>query len=880
MNKKKVVNSLSIIGKLPTLSIPGAGAQLLAQEGISLAASEINEIAEAIPKVAVILKEQSDMVISNVKEIIEEYDPAAQIYGDWKHDQVLVATILVHNWVQKYPGQYGQGDQDSIRNGLVNYLRAVEQWALTNVAFLEHFFVSLDNRVRELERKPENQDDQQKKTVRTVKSDNDSYRKSYHSPLFLEAAENKVRLEDVYVRPRVNSWSYLQKSETDLELMSFVQDYCKNSVEQKVLYLYGKPGSGKSAWVSFLSEELKSICNDRKYYLIRLRNMTNAQINQTSPIDGLLDYMNALADDLKNAVLVLDGLDEICALYHNSNMHLYLAKLTQALSEIDGLQTIITTRPGYISLDKKMQKAFLIMELQNWKESDFQYWADRYVQIHPEIQDIIEKNTAHLVEDASRDQKKTMFSVPILFYMANAKGLLIENYSSVCELYDAVFSNVLEEHSYDPSVHRNMDEIIHPDLARQICREIAFSMFRNGRLYFTSQDDPYLAPDEVSDAIEQAFSLTEGSAQELSQEDKERIKKIYTLTFFYNTSNQGANAVEFAHKSIAEYFIAEKIAEMLAHMNLKHPNMETIAEAFRNCFGYNYITTEICLFLNEKIRQQEKELASLKKYLEASFLQLVYSELLWRPVADREMMSYLDRPSIILRSVLLLMEYLDCKTEDITGSEAEKDYFNSMVGNIARIKLSDKKFGIGIPLSLNGFRMIHGQFQNGDFAEAHLSGTYLESADFEEAKLADASFYQASLTATGFMDAELIGADISDLADSSGADFTGANMSCCTIENNTFINCSFENADLSNATIYGCTFDEECNLYNTNFYDANVSQCDISKVDISDIVFEDLEAEEAFGEVKIVWSKITLTQEQMDDLSGKGVVVEDAILVE
>lgn len=711
-------------------------------------------------------------------------------------------------------------------------------------------------------------------------SDVTRYQEAFKKSLFLENGENKASVRDVFIEPRIKQNSLNIKILQSLKPFLDSTDYA-----QRVMFIYGSPGSGKSTFVSFLSTN--PLCMDIPFHFVCLRNMTEAQINDDSPLEGVLKYIHGQFEDLFNSVLVLDGLDEICALYSQSNMCTYLGKLYEEGTKIQGLKIIITSRPGYFSLNEKLKNFFSIVELTNWEKDDLYEWRDKYTKVHPESIEVITKNIQHLLTDAELDKKKTMFSVPILFYMANAKNLLIENYGTVCALYDAVFSNVLDERLYDPTLNRNMDATISPKLARQICREIAYSMFKYGRLGFLSLNDPYLIPQEVSDAIELAVKKVGDTEKILSASDKNRIKEMFTLTFFYNINDDSKNAVEFAHKSIAEYFIAEKITEILVNTSSALTNSDDTSVSYRSkllasalisCFGYTSISEEICIFLNEKLRQKDAELISLKENLEQSFYSIIKSESLLDKPQDAEGLAYFDRASIMLRSMLLLIEYLNCHVDKQRATEISIDYYSHFLANVARIQLYNKNFGIPLTLHLNGFDLAEGKFKNCDFSEAHLSGSNLTSASFEDSVLNDVSFYGSNLTNCDLSGAKLQNAYFVQLTGIDGAELTEAKMNYATIESVVFTRCSFEDADLSNATFTDCSFDEKSSIERATLYSTQFQNVDISKMIIEEIYF-DSENEDDEGEA--IWENVKMTKSQYEMLSNmEGIQLITPIIID
>lgn len=510
-----------------------------------------------------------------------------------------------------------------------------------------------------------------------VYADNKIYDEAFLEPLFLEAAVNdgkKALLRDVYMPAKYKVRTETGEKRIDISemLSSFFNHRSSFTIQQDskfpaiafrifAIMIMGKPGSGKSSFVSYLSSILPTIIPQRSYYIIRLRNMLKAQVNSVDPIQGLLEYMQTDMSMLKDSVLILDGLDEICAMYNRTDFHEYLKKLLQNLSTVQGLQLVITSRTGYFRIDNAIEHFCLVIHIENWDNKDLDQWSDKYAAFHMGLREIISRNAAHLKEEKYSD-KKAIFAVPILFYMANARGELLCNHKSVCSVYDAVLTEVAGERHYDGASFLATGELIPPELARQICLEIAFAMFRNGRLNLEDQTDPYLAPDEVEIALADAIRGSNSSIQSLDEVSKKKIKDFYALTFYYSKNNVDINAVEFAHKTIAEYFAAEKILEILFKAS-ELTTEDDFCRILSECFGYAPITTDIFLFIYEKIKIKEgsPEINAVRMILEKHFLNSVIDGSLF--IAPKKYFSaihYIDRISVMVKSVLLLYEYLEC----------------------------------------------------------------------------------------------------------------------------------------------------------------------------------------------------------------------------
>lgn len=712
-------------------------------------------------------------------------------------------------------------------------------------------------------------------------ADNSDYQKSFCASLFLEAGINdgkEAQLKDVYVpaKYKVNLLGKEKRIDFATMLISFFnkretfrwqQDDSCSPVSDRIfaIMIMGKPGSGKSSFVSYLSTLLPDAIGPRPLFIIRLRNMQRSQINADDPIQGLLDYMETDRNGLVNSVVILDGLDEVCALYQKTDFHIYLKKLLHHLSTIRGLQLLITSRTGYFRVDSAMENFCLTLHIEDWDNDDLDLWSEKYKAIHPCRQRVIESNNLHLKEEKYSD-KKAIFAVPILFYMANARGKLLSEHQSICSVYDAVLSEVSDERHYDVASYISVHELIPGELARQICIEIAFSMFRTGRLNYNPSipNDPYLYPEEVDAALLAAIQRCNSAALSLSAEEKQKIKNTYALTFYYNEAHAEHNAVEFAHKTIAEYFASEKMWEIMC--SLSDETDETpLCDALAECFGYAPVTADILLFLKGRItiEKDTKKIARIKRLLEKHFLcSVLDGKIFSQPQNYPSDLHYMDRVSIMVRSVLMLFEYLDCQPP--RPSEEQQHMFNNVIASVARMATIRFQHRSLLPLALNGFNLSNGDFTACELSEAHLAGADLTHAIFTDANLTDGQLSECIMTTTDFSGANLAGADLTNIKNAHAVEFTEAAIQGADFSESFFVDASFEHADMQETILENCTFGAGCNLNEANMYMVIMDGADISKASIEGTVFKDEENEE---DEPFTISGLTLTQQQYDYIS-------------
>ena len=694
--------------------------------------------------------------------------------------------------------------------------------------------------------------------------DTDDYLKSYVEPLFMESqiGDGKTALlKDVYIPAEYKDGSDRVSVES-LLWKFFKEDFLP--VRNIGVMIMGQPGSGKSSFVSYIATRLQEKMPTRTCYIIRLRNMKKSQINAEDPIQGLLDYLRIEEAKLDSAILILDGLDEICALYQNTDFQIYLSRLLQNCSTIKNLRLVITSRTGYFSVDSHISNYLRIVQIENWKDKDLDRWSKLYAEIHPSLQEIIAENNAHLKEEKYSD-KKDIFAVPILFYMANARGELLSNHRSICSVYDAVLTEVTDERHYDPTCYNATHDYISPQLARQICIEIAFGMFRCGRLNYI-QGDPFLEPAEVELALSDAMETCKEELTNLDANSKRRIKDTYALTFYYNKKNSKKNAVEFAHRTIAEYFTSEKIMQILSSVS-NGIDEDELCKILAECFGYAPVTTDVFRFLREKIKTKEKdyEIKRLKKALERHFLNVsINGKLFTAPDKYYNDMHCLDRIPVMLKSVLTLFEYLDCCPP--SPNPQEKTMFNNLIASAARCEAVNAQHNSLMPFALNGFDLSDGHFTGCDFTEAHFSGTNLTHSDFSDSSAVDGQFSQCIIDLADFSGANLSGADFTEIEDAKGVEFTQATMQGSDFTSSHFIDTSFDEAEMQEAIMDECVFGKGCHFYNACLYEVHLDEADISMADISEVVFADEDNEEDDEQETMEINNLTLNQEQYDML--------------
>ena len=649
--------------------------------------------------------------------------------------------------------------------------------------------------------------------------DTEKYKKFFNKKLFLETTSD-IKLSDIYIKPKCNS--LFNEQNQPLDLFDYIRGFISHkytdydfSTYYKVLFIFGKPGVGKSSFVSYIANNKSSL--GKNLYIVRLRDIPHKFILEQTPLTSISNYLNCKHMDLRNSTLILDGLDEISAIY-NRNFIRYIKDLIQECGN-ENIKSIITTRDGYFDFENELQHFAYRVDISLWNEDDFIDWKSIYIQYHPELETTINSNINTLL---THESLKKIFAVPILFYMANAKNILIEKHQTINSLYDEIFKDVFNNRKHDPTLSNNLDDLIGKKLARQIAKEIAFSMHMTGQLIYSNENDPYIGPQNVDEALNRAYNICDdigGDNRKLTDSDKRKIGELYALTFYYEKSFSDYSAVEFAHKTIAEYFIADKIVEMLFQINNLNPT--EITKVLFDCFCCKPVTPIIFEFIREKIIKKKGsiEYNNLKNNLSKYFIEncIIGTAFIPNGCDYYKSTNIFNILPSIFKSTLKVLFDLDFNACDIDLDADQIKSFCIIVDDIAKIEEPSKDYKIHIPFYLNTFDLTNGFFSESNFDESEFVKAVLAGTQFINCNMESANFSEANLDAAVFEDCEL---------------------SYCYFTDGSYFNTKFENCNL-NSSIFKQTVLNDVEFSNCYFQETDFTKCVLNNVNFSNSEFAD-----------------------------------------
>ena len=403
----------------------------------------------------------------------------------------------------------------------------------------------------------------------------DEYKDFFHNELFLENRmpdKERVHLKDVYIPNtfRILDFPFANSNKDYDDLLQFIEDFLKSKLNTEkyntkysndpkfinVLFIKGLPGSGKSSLFYFLANKKAydpSFFPNHRFYFIKLISVYNAlnrKLSIDNPLDDIEQYLGPTHSINKKTVIILDGLDEICVA-KDLDIQVYCNNLIDSATSRN-LKIIITTRLNYINISHTDNKNVFNVQLVNLSVDQLEQWSDKYFSIHHLLIDERKraKKNIDYMKKHPQDLLVDIFAVPLLFYMIVVTKIDISRVKNIGELYDNVFAE-LQTRNYDEADEDIMQKPriskkIPVKLARTIAVEISYKMYETNQLLLKTH----------SNELMEALNTAESTIYDIKEEDKKDIERLFPMTFYYKDS---VDVVEFAHKSIMEFFAAEKL---------------------------------------------------------------------------------------------------------------------------------------------------------------------------------------------------------------------------------------------------------------------------------------------------------------------------------
>lgn len=638
----------------------------------------------------------------------------------------------------------------------------------------------------------------------TMNDTQSAFVKNFEKTLFWSSSEQNS-LKNLYI---YNSYTFKSNSEVHDDLEELIEaavngkayDFLINrknaqrDLRLHVLLITGAPGCGKTSLISKIAYKY---ADKRKTYFVNMANMDS----QSLSVNTLAEKLKLHPHQLKNSVLILDSLDE--AIKHSENSNDVLESLCEEFKE-NGIFALITCRTNLIN-SGDLRHCFEI-SLEPFGDAKAFQWLENYQKMNPNFH--LSKWKAAINR---LDKKiKNVLLIPLILNICVSYDIDISTLKNLGQLYDILFDPVNGQIAIP--AHREKTNLSDKDwkLLRGKVSDIAVKMFRENSI----------------------------TADSIVQDDFPNLYRHFGLDFYVDKT---ADDIRFAHSSIWQYFVAERIYKNLIILRSKDNVQSFIDNMTQILIPSKTLDNMILTFIRHFAERDA-----------------------WKPAtADvyKDILLHIPEYNIIVEGNSL--EWIACIWREFFKifSFVFKTYHPTIMDTLFKELSSDENQEILVQCSnltktspimvLTNYSLKNCTFNRINFANAYLKvcplrNSVLKSANFSLTNMGGAyadhcildgsSFVRAYLDTTQFQHSSLIGCDFTR------ARLNGADLSFADISYSDLRNATINKIILNGTKVYNCKISLEhvgeifnlalirCN--NIHVYDKNnqeLSEAEIEK---------------------------------------------------
>lgn len=399
--------------------------------------------------------------------------------------------------------------------------------------------------------------------------------------LYPKLVFNDVPLAKIYVVPHITFWKHSISTDSSKgfssipscsDLHQFTKHFDSNELEthykeikfpsSQMLILLGAPGQGKTSFCKRVLHDLLSEQEntDRNIYYLKLRDIDNTKFLE-SPFSYLIENKilpQTIAKDLEKALIILDGLDE---LYLHNGGHLsqvdtFIDTLLNQLNKTryKNAKIILTSRFGYLSLNKfHAENNLIIASIDTFNEDQQIEWLIKYQSAAPDKKISLTPDKIKEIHTEILFQKplvhfKELFEQPVLLHLFVLSGLEVNTQTKRTQIYNQLFEK-LSHRSWEQDPFNALKRIRSREL-KEVSKAIAFEMYKNNKAFLNKT-----ALNNIP-AVQDFYEKIEITA---IQQKKELYRYLFIAFYWQKKTKEESEVLEFLHKSLQEYLIAEKI---------------------------------------------------------------------------------------------------------------------------------------------------------------------------------------------------------------------------------------------------------------------------------------------------------------------------------
>lgn len=682
-----------------------------------------------------ISEENMEYVVSEIKELFTKIDISDEVLGQCKFDSTKLKDFL---WNEYCKGKDGYIEcEREIKDCLFAVASMLIALTYKSAEFDKKLLLQIKGSVDDINAELQKISDyMQKYTIKPGGSKEDKgykndkkqeYIQNWNSRLFLHHDDtvNPITLADAFIMP---DYSYSVKlgrikiPEND-PLDKVIESVLNDSKSLNVL-ITGVAGMGKSSITSWIANEYRD--NDN-VIILRFRDWEYDEMT-AGLLKAVCSTLGCRKHDLEDKILILDGFDEMKAADIGECL---LTNFFEDVLDFKNFKFVITSRPNYLD-SHGFQNVIELLPFNSTKIKQFY----RIIKGNELDQNIIFYDNLDVL------------GIPVILYMAIMSNINITQEATKPELYNRIFAE--KEGIFD----RFRTEGVGYDNGMQplrkkgnikkylsFLRESAFDMFESDNLVLKKEE--YQIPQLEFE--EKLISVLEFP-----------VKHLYE-----NTEDD----IEFIHKSIYEYFVAEYIfTAMLEGVNR---SVDQFACILGNVLKRNILSFEILEFLKYKI--MKSRLMGRFDTVKDTFQLMLhdgmtyYSNKRYKGVIKCEMcvfanmleiihlwgVEYISFDKLIHDYIKYNIEYeLNLSHMDLEDSNLRSAYLYK--ANLEEANLRDSNLN---NVNLRGAKLARANLRNANLRNADLKNADLSMANLREADLRGANLRDTDLRDTNLKDA-------------------------------------------------------------------------------------------------------------------------------
>lgn len=564
----------------------------------------------------------------------------------------------------------------------------------------------------------------------------------FQKPLIFEELHEPKTLEDVFVWPDYRN-DLLNNAQDDLTqtIYEFLNSNLKIYLYDKgisklrldkdynILVILGMGGMGKSSLLEKVAYDIwydKIKVNGKNIFCLKFSTM---EYKSDNLLENIISFLNISKDIVRNSILILDAFDEYVL---NVEKKQRMIEIFCHDIQLLNCRVIITSRENYIDT-KNLQNSFVI-ELLTFNVDKRKKWLKKYnnelpLQIVDDICTYKDENDIYGNE---------FIGIPIIIYMVASNSIRISDYKSKFEFYNDLFGK-------NGLWYKRMYDINHPALLTRNDILYNFILKISEIMYHKSKIS--VKTGEIETVIEEM----------VSPQDISHIKNWYGIVTYFRKNK--LREIEFAHKSIYEYYAANKIYIQLEKIiNEKDKTQKCVM--LHEIFNKGIVTKEIINFIEGFIEQDIEKYTEID--LKDTFNLIIDTQKIFEESRFNDLEEVYNYFCNAINCLLRIIEkkrdnnyihILDEKNYKEFSFFLKNNCFHYL--NLRKLNLSNKKFS---RLYFKNVNLLEADMRNSDFSYCDFTDANLQKCNFSNSNL-----FSAIFSNTNLCDADLRGCNLNNM---------------------------------------------------------------------------------------------------------------------